>query len=155
MTEQAFAKTLAFPKPRKDGSGSTAQFSFSKDKDCGFMTLAKQKSDTSIEDAKFNYDNKISVKLSDKDMACMIMVLMNKIPEINKGKGLFHQFKSADISTTSIINLKKNEPKYGGFYLSVSKTTGEKKENVGTPITEDEAIVLGIVLRSMIEKIYS
>ena len=148
--EKKFGKVLAFPKPKNNGGGSTVQFSYNEDSGCGFLTVAKQNSDTDVKNARFDYNNKIGVKLSEKDMASFVGVLSGKNKEINKGKGLYHQYKT----TTTSIKMKLNDPKYGGYYISVIRSDGDNKNNVGVPITEDEGIILEIYLKRCIERIF-
>lgn len=139
--------SFAAPKPKKDGSGSTAQFLYSKKAKCVFLTLAKQKPNTSIVDARFDYENKILLKLNASELGWFIMVFSGKKDSINDDKGLFHKFGE----TKSSINCNKNDVKYGGgFYLKASKDSS----NCAVKIEDQEAQVLISLFNQAIVNIY-
>lgn len=155
MTEEKYAKKLEFPKPKKDGSGSTAQLGYSESANCVFMELAKQKEDTTVTNARFDYDNKIIMKLGAVDICEMLVVLDGKKDSINNEKGIFHQFEKDGFKVTSGIRLKRNDPKYGGFFLEVGKNENGEKKNVALRITDAESIMLSVILKTYLEKIFS
>ena len=145
-------ETFKVTKPKNDGNGTTVQLQRGSVEAgrCVFMTFAKQKSDTTVQDAKFDYDNKVIVKLGHMDIGAMISVLSLRAPSLGE-KGLYHQFKD----TKTSIKMKKNDPKYGGFFLEVNKTSGENvRSGGGIPITEYEAIPMKLLLESCIPWMY-
>lgn len=152
--DKKYSKTLEFPKPKKNGKGSTVQVKYSKDLKCVFLEMANQKSDTTVVNARFDYNDKLVVKLNSSDLGAILLVLSGKKPNINNDKGLYHEFEKEGRKTITTTNFKKNDPKYGGYYLTISKSLGSERKNAGVLITEPESIVLGIVLRSHVEKIY-
>jgi len=138
------------PKPKKDGSGSTIQFDYSMDKHCVYMTMAKQLSSTSIDNARFDYENKIVFKLGPLDLIEFMKVFSGKQKKIRDGKGLFHQFTSGDNRITSSIHCDKNDPKYGGYFVKASKSD----TSVGVKVTDEEAMILNILFRESIINAY-
>jgi len=139
--------SFAAPKPKKDGSGSTIQFSLSQDSTCVFLTLAHQKKDTSIKDAKFDYDNKLVFKISAVELGSFIRVFSGKDESINGDKGLFHSFEDSK----SVIKCNKNDPKYGGFYIKAMR--GD--DNCAAKLTDSEAEVLIPLFETAIVRIYN
>lgn len=137
---------MSFPKPNNKGLGSTIQFAVSQDKSAVFMTIARQKSDTTVENARFDYEKKEIIKLSPKDMGEIIAVIDGKADSINGDKGIYHEYKESKSS----IKLKKNDPKYGGFFIDVSKNGVAAK----MPITYSEAIQIKVMFEEAIRLYY-
>lgn len=137
---------FAAPKPKKDGTGTTIQFSMDIEAGFVFMTLAKQNSDTSIENARFDYENKLVFKISTVELAEFIRVFSGITDSINGEKGLFHNFKNVK----STIKCNKNDPKYGGFFVKAFK--GDV--GIGAKLTDAEAVVLKTIFEKAISTIY-
>jgi len=138
------------PKPKKDGTGTTIQYDYSVDKKCVYMTMAKQNSETSIEDARFDYTNKIVFKLSPTDLVEFMLVFTGKQDKIKDGKGLYHQYESGGEKITSSIHCDKNDPKYGGFFVKANKGN----ISCGVKITNEEAVILTILFRQAVVNMY-
>jgi len=148
-TQQNYENKFAIYKPNKTTSGSAVQFDFNKEKKSVFVDAAKQKANEQV----FDWQNKLSFKLSTTDMAKLLVVLRGKLPSLelfhDPGKGSYAS--SAD-TKNSTLSLSKGER---GYYLKLStqKKTGEVTAiNIG--ISEDEAIVLQLLMEEAIRKSY-
>jgi len=138
---------FAAPKPNKSGTGSTVQFALNTKHGCVLMTLAKQVEGTNVDSAKFDYENKITFKLNTTELGQFLRVFMGKDESINNEKGLFHSFEG----NSSTIKCKKNDPKYGGFYLTAKR--GES--SCAAAISDGEAEVLISLFTQAIVTIYA
>ena len=137
------------PKPKKDGGGSTVQFDYSVEKHCVYMTVAKQFENTTVSNARFNYEEKLVCKMGPNDISEFVRLFIGKTSAVGGEKGLYHQFErdGAKISTT--IKCVKND-KYSGFYLTVLKSGA----SVAVPITDSEAETLRVLLEQALLNIH-
>ena len=137
-----FFKTFQIVSAKNDGKGSILQFQITTSEDVNaryvFLTAAKQKPDTNSETAKFDYDNSEKMKLGFADIGSILAVLTNRESSINNEKGLYHEFKKGDELVRSSLKLKKNDPKYGGYFLNLQK--GDIQ--IAAPITNANAVLL-------------
>jgi len=143
-------KIISFPKPNQKGQGATVQFSIAPDKECVFMTIARQKKETSVKDARFNYEEKEVIKLSHTDMGEFIAVISSICSSLNDGKGLYHEYNDSKSSIKFNINDPKKYDKIG-FFLDVSKNGTSAK----MPITTSEAMQIKIMFEEAIRLYYN
>ena len=149
-----FRRIFDLVSAKKDGTGSTVQFQVSKDEDtknrCVFVTGARQVSDTNTDNARFDYKNSEKMKLGPIDIGAIMAVLRGREASINKEKGLFHQFVKDGETVTSSIKLKKNDPKYGGYFFEMRKN----EMKLGMPITNANVEVLFAFLQNSLYYMY-
>lgn len=129
-------------KPRKKGGGSASQWNLNIDKKSVFLELAEQVDS----EQKFDWENKICMKLGVNDIGELIATLENRQKSINGGKGLFHENEQGNSS----LNLTRSE---NGWFISV----GVKKENlvkVSHSLSFGEGAILLTLLRQAVLKIY-
>ncbi|MFH0713145.1 MAG: hypothetical protein V1722_01295 [Candidatus Micrarchaeota archaeon] len=161
-----FDKKFKIYKPNKNGNGSAVQFDFNVEKKSVFVEAAKQSaqarelvSESSSEarcsnaPQSFDWSTKLSFKMAVTDIAKLLVVLSGKLPTIE----LFHDpskggYAVSSDTRNSTVSFSKMQT---GYYFKLS-TQGQdgKLNSVALPISEDEAIVLKILLEKAIEKIY-
>ena len=153
-TENTYRRIFDLVAAKKDGSGSTVQFAVGQNDNsanrCVFLTIAKQKPDTNAENARFDYSNKAIMKLNPVDIGAIMSVLRMREESINKGKGLYHQFEKDGKTVSSSIKLKKNDPKYGGFFFEIMK----EDVKIAMPVSNPNAEVLYAFLTNSLFYIY-
>lgn len=138
-------------KPKKDGKGAAAIFSYSPDKNAIFVTMMPQKAG---DDNSRSFDNeaRINVKLGLNDVGEILRVLTGKAEGLGTKKdkywsGLYHQ----NANGNSSINLSRGD--YGLiFRISVSRGDDNKAYNVG--VTEGEANILEMFLRTYAPRMF-
>lgn len=154
MSKSKNINFIEFPKPNNKGDGTNIQFSYSHDNSAIFMTMAKQINGTTVKDARFDYKHKIIFKLNAYDICEFIKVFKGKAEKITNqnGDGLLHRSGN----TTSIVNLKKNDPKYGGFFLSMQKDDKDNDFKVvySIRISGSEAYMLNVLFDYAIIKMH-
>lgn len=148
---------LRFYRATNNNSGFASEWSLGEKKDSKydrwmvFLSIAKQiPSDT--EDAKFEWkDNLLKVKLGQNDIGEILATLLNFQPNINNGKGLFHQTERG----MKVINLSQNEK--GGFYLKIFFQSTDKKETDTRQlsISNGETQVLRVFLEECLKVLQS
>jgi len=149
-----FSKKLEFVRAKKDGSGFNVQFDLSRNEDIKkrwvFITMARQLTNTDVSNARFDYEKAMIFKLGFTDIGAILAVLTRREEAINKGKGLYHKFEKDGETNTSYLLLKKNDPKYGGYFMEF-----ESKILKGAiPLSEGDAEVLKTLLYKAIEYMY-
>jgi len=154
--ERVYPKEFIMYKARKDGSGIASQFGPSSKGDSVFLSLAKQVGamDENF-NAKFDWDNKSSFKLSASDVGEILAVLdgqQNAVGpydnERGKHKGLFH--KSGEGHAVLYFTKGMNS----GFFMRLDVRRGEDKRELQHTITNGEGIVLATLLRDELIKMH-
>jgi hypothetical protein len=149
-------KELRIYKPTKDGKGiaSAWQLAFKPDRKYDpflfFLTMAVQ-TQSDNENARFDWDNAIVVKLGENDLGEMISVLERRKTNLGTDKGiLYHQSPDGG---NKIIRLDSDDR---GYLLSVSvqDAAKNKKGPFKHTLTHGEASTLLILLKRAIEVIY-
>lgn len=140
---------IAIYKANSKKTGSAAQFKIARDKRCMFLEMAKQ-----LDDKAFDWSTKIVIKLSETDITKMLALFNGTWPiSMNANEAdlkLFHE----NAKGNKIISLKKQtNPKYPGFYMSVSVSEGELKDKISIPLSPDEVEYVKIGLTKAIEAI--
>lgn len=150
-----FDKKYAVYKPNKAGAGSAAQFDFNKEKKCVFAEVAKQKPPTPTDqNAVFDWSAKLTIKLNVTDIAKLLVVLGGRAPTVE----LFHDPNKSKFVTehdTKNTTASITKGTSSGYFFKVSQqaTTGAVT-SVQVIISEDEAIVLKLLLEDAIKKSY-
>ncbi len=148
-TQSKFEKVFAIYKPSKAGGGSAVQFDFNREKKSVFVEASKQKG----MEQSFDWPNKLTFKLAVTDMAKLLTVLRGKLANVelfhDPGKG---SYASAAEVKNSALSLAKAER---GFYFKLStQMKAGTVSAVNAGITEDEAVVLSLLLEEAIRKSY-
>lgn len=143
-------------KPNKAGTGSAVQFDFNLEKKCVFVEVARQKPPvTGDQTAIFNWGEKLIVKLNVPDIAKLLVVLNGKVPTVE----LFHDpSKSKFVIDSSTRNATASITKgtVTGYFFKVSlQSTSGQVNFVQVVISEDEAVVLKLLLEEAIKKSYA
>jgi hypothetical protein len=136
------------PNPNNNGAASYWQLSY-KDQDRYnpykvFLVVAKQiKSDN--DNAKFDWDNGINVKLEENDLGEIIAVLDKRKESLGSKGSLFHKTPSGG---NKVISLDKTD---AGYSLKVSSQDQDKNtKQVFHSISIGEAAVLSTLLKQAI-----
>ncbi len=151
-----FDKKFAVYKPNKMGQGSAVQFDFNLEKKCVFAEVAKQKPPTpQDQNAVFDWGAKLTIKLNVTDMAKLLVVLNGRAPTIE----LFHDPNKSKFVTehdTKNTTASITKGATSGYFFKVSQqaTTGTVA-SVQVIVSEDEAIVLKLLLEEAIRKSYA
>jgi len=142
-------------KPNKMGSGAAVQFDLNKDKRCVFVEAARQapvSQDSSAQHA-FDWANKLVFKLGATDVGKLLAVLENRVKSVD----LFHDpskgsYSLAAETKNSALSLGRAER---GFFLKLSSQARDGSvQAVTISVSEDEAMLLRVLLAKAIESIY-
>ncbi|MBI4406802.1 hypothetical protein HY571_02720 [Candidatus Micrarchaeota archaeon] len=143
---QLFERKFKIYKANKQGSGSALQFDFNEKKKSVFVESAKQNGEQN-----FDWSNKLTFKLGTSDIAKLLIVLQGKSQKID----LFHDPSKGGYESdkrNSTLAFSKMER---GYYFKLStQSQGGQVSNVGISISDDEAVILKILLQKSVEKIY-
>ncbi len=145
---QSFENKFKIYKPNKAGAGSAVQFDFNVEKKSVFVEAAKQTAPQA-----FDWSNKLTFKMAVIDIAKLLIVLNGKAANVE----LFHDPSKGGYATSSdtrnsTVSFSKMA---SGYYFKLSTQGQDGKVNsIATSVSEDEAIVLKILLEKAIEKIY-
>ncbi len=147
--ENKFENKFKVYKPNKTGTGSAVQFDFNAEKKSVFVEAAKQTGPQA-----FGWSDKLTFKMAIVDMAKLLIVLSGKAANAE----LFHDPSkggyaiSAD-TRNSTVSFSKMAT---GYYFKLS-TQDQKGQvvSIAIPISEDEAMVLKILLEKAIEKSFN
>jgi hypothetical protein len=143
-----YNKKVVFYKPRKTGNGSAMQFDLNAKKESVFLEAARQ-----AEAKRFDWGNKMIFKLAPVDLSKLLVVLEDKKPSIE----LFHDpGKSRFVSESPVQNasLSINKSDYG-YYLKLTQKTSSGLKTVALTLTDDEALLLRVMLETALKRIYS
>ena len=111
---------------------------------CFFLEMASQKMAASRNGGKpvpasFDWEHKLTVKLDFTDICEMLAVLEGRMEKLGGLKsGLFHQ----NGQTSTVITLQKADK--GGYFLGLSKKSGEAGLVTRANITLSESEVIGL-----------
>lgn len=114
-----------------------------------FIDISKQ-----IGEQKFDWDNKITMKLSITDIGKMLAVLTGSL----KNSKLYHdpskgQYESAKDTRNTVLEFSKGIS--FGYTLKASEQgTNGSVQSIVVPISEDEGEVICVLLEASIRKIY-
>lgn len=154
MSKQ-FSESFAIYKAKGSGDGAASQWDLSSKKDCVFLEMASQCGKDGNGNAKFDWDNKISFKLSESDIGEILAVLVGMQDGVgpydssrNKHKGLYHSNKQGN----AILYFAKDDHGRLRIYLSVKR--GDEKIAIQHTISAGESCVLNTLLRRAIEVMY-
>ena len=145
--ENKFENKFKIYKPNKTGNGAAVQFDFNVEKKSVFVEAAKQTGPQA-----FGWSDKLTFKMAVVDIAKLLLVLNGKTTV-----DLFHDPSKGGYATSSdtrnsTVSFSKMA---SGYYFKLSTQGQDGKVNsIATSVSEDEAIVLKILLERAIEKIY-
>ena len=141
-------KRLNFYKPNKSNSGGAMQFDLNAEKESIFLEMARQK-----DEHTFDWQNKITFKLSITDIGKILTVLEGKLKVIN----LYHDpskgnYQIAEDTKNTALNVSKGDS--FGFYVKISQQAKDGTVNaIPCSLSDDEAIVLVKGLEIAIQRI--
>jgi hypothetical protein len=151
-----FNKAFQIYKPRRDGGGCASGWELNAEKEAVFLEMAAQIGKMEgDENARFDWPNKLVMKLGVTDIGEIIAVLERRQKGIGPQKegrhrGLFHQ--TAGGSTTLAFEESKQQ---AGWHLRIGvQKTGADVQNLSHSITPGEGATLLVLLRLAIERIY-
>jgi hypothetical protein len=143
-------------KPKNDGKGAASawQLSFKQDNKYNpwmmFLVMAQQTGADDNGNARFDWENGLTVKLGDADVGEIIAVLEGRKDSVGQKGMLFHQTPSGG---NKVIKLERNDY---GYNLSVS-AQDENKNRLGPiyhSLTDGEATMLLVLLKQAIITMY-
>lgn len=147
---KAYPQKMTLYHPNSAGTGAAMQLEPRLNRhaddhyNCFFLEMAPQRTAAArdgqkIVPASFDWANKLTVKLDFADICEILSVLEGRIARLGEPKnGLFH--KSGNAST--IIALQKADK--GGYFLSLSKKSGDSAVAVRVNMTLSEAEAIGL-----------
>lgn len=142
------------PKQSGDGSATAWQLSFKEQNKYNpwmlFLVAAKQTGMDEKGNAKFDWDNSLTVKLGDADIGELISVLEGRKDKVGSNGSLFHQTPGGG---NKVVKFESSDY---GFNVAVS-AQDEQKNKLGPiyhSITHGEAALLLTLLRRAVEIIY-
>jgi len=136
-------------KANKTNNGAAFQLDLNPEKESIFIDVSKQ-----IGEQKFDWQNKITMKLSITDIAKMLAVLTGK----TKGAKLYHdpskgQYESSKDTRNTVLEFNKGVQ--FGFNLRASQqSTQGALDSINVPVSDDEAEVIRVLLEAAIKRIY-
>ena len=141
-----YAKNYTIYKPNMKGTGSALNLDLSQN---GlFLEITRQ-----VEgERKFDWDNKITVKLDLVDIA-KILLGFKTLREIS----IFHNPDARNQiqgERSKTVNMKFSK-EYGCYYLRVGYKVKESVQQIGIPINLEEAIIMDELLRFAIPRLVS
>lgn len=148
MDERSQSKKFAVYKPNKRATGAAIRFDLNVARESVFLEAAAQSSEQA-----FDWENKIVFKLGVSDIGKLLSVLEGKVKNIHiyhePGKSPFALDKSVK---NNALGVSKTD---FGFIFKVSQQTLDKRVRlVSVPFSEDEAILLKILLQQSVAKIF-
>ncbi|MFH1443747.1 MAG: hypothetical protein ABIG96_06950 [Candidatus Micrarchaeota archaeon] len=148
MEQQRYRNQLKFYKPNKAMQGSACQFDFAVEKESIFFEIARQK-----EERAFDWGSKLSFKLADVDISKILLVLKGR----SKMANLFHDpnkgeyASSADTKNNALVVTKGD---FGYLFKLSSQSKDGQVNAMQINLSDDEAMLLEIMLEEAIRKIY-
>jgi len=150
-------KQLRFYRISKEYTGCAVAFELSYkennkyDKYQAFLMAAKQANgDDANGNAKFDWDNGITVKLGENDLFEILSVLEGRKESVGTKGSLFHQTPGGGNKSIGL------QEKDNGFFLSISAQNKEKTEvkKVFMNLSHSEASGLCVLIKKTIERIF-
>ena len=147
-------KNFRVYRPTKAGAGAACELNMREDteskfpKHLCFLKLAKQTGTDENDNAKFDWDGGITMKLGDVDLGEMVSVLENRKQAAGTGKGLYHQTDKG----SKVLHFESGNTDDGTKYKVRLSTS--KENAISIYLSPGEACVLLEVLKGMIRTIY-
>jgi hypothetical protein len=153
---RSFNKSFQIYKPRRGGGGSASQWELGSAKNAVFLEMAAQIGKMEDdENAKFDWSNKLKMKLGVADLGEIIACLERRQKGIgplkdSRHRGLFHK------NARGTASLLFEELQQGaGWHLKIGvQKTGAEVQNLSHSVTLGEGAALLVLLRRAIERIY-
>ncbi len=145
---RSFERKFKIYKPNKQGNGAALQFDFNESKKSVFVEMAKQTGPQA-----FDWQNKLAFKMAVTDISKLLLVLESKVKNVE----LFHDpskgsYATAEDTRNSTVSFSKMERGYY-FKLSTQAQVGQVN-SIALPVSDDEAVILKILLEKAVEKVY-
>src|SRR5690606_28970285 len=120
------------------------------DKWMPFLIVAKQNGYDNNNNAKFDWESGLVVKLGEPDMGELIAVLEGRKQSVGTKGSLYH----ANNNGNKVVNFSSNEK--GGFFLSVSAQDSNKTSlgKISLVLSDGEAALLLVLLKKAVELMY-
>jgi len=157
-TEQPrpYHKSFQIYKPRKGGGGCASQWEMASAGNAVFLEFAAQIGTMQDdENAKFDWPNKLKMKLGISDLGEIIACLERRQKGIGparegKHRGLFHK------NARGTASLLFEESQQGaGWHMKIGvQKTGAEVQNLSHALTPGEGATLLVLLRRAVERIY-
>ncbi|MFH0922862.1 MAG: hypothetical protein V1811_02270, partial [Candidatus Micrarchaeota archaeon] len=146
-----YGNKFAVYKANKMLNGSAFQLDFNKEKKSVFLEMSKQ-----LAEQKFDWENKLVFKLGEMDIAKVLLVLEGKKPGVDiyhdPSKARENEGAPSASARNNTLNVSKGT--YGFFFkLSQQKLDGSVV-SISCNVSEEEALLTGILLRKAIESSY-
>ena len=147
-------KNFRVYRPNNAGSGAACEINFREDTESKwpkflcFLKMAKQTGKDDNDNAKFDWDNGITMKLGDIDLGELLAVLERRKLKAGTGKGLFHQNDKGN-KVLHFETVKKDEEMTYKVRLSTSKDNA-----VSLYLSAGDASILQEVLKGFVRTIY-
>lgn len=126
-------------------TGSALSIEYNSEKKCGFFEFAKQK-----EEKKFDWENKITLKLSTGELSKILAFYREKKEELS----LFHDpAKGQYVSDTKNTILKLNKSSFGYSFRVNQQEKDNTVNSISINLTDDEMCIMEIFCTNAIEKI--
>ncbi len=148
--QKEYSKKLVFYKATKSVNGSAAQFDLNAAKEAVFVELSRQKAER-----EFDWQNKLSFKLAAADIGKLLLVLKKRVSSVE----LFHDpgkggYSLGEIARNNTLSFSRDD-KTGRFSLRVSQqAAGGSVNSISAFLSEDEALLLELMLERALERIY-
>lgn len=147
-------RELKFYKPRQNGQGAASTWSFSAEKQAVFLEMANQMPSDS-EHARFDWDNRLALKLGLPDLGELLAVLDGRKPaagpkrDDGKFSGLFHRSTRGDAALAFARSTADD-----GFHMKIGvRKDGGEPRTTAHSLTEGEGCVLRVALETAVARI--
>jgi hypothetical protein len=147
-------KNFRVYRPTKAGTGAACEINMREDTESKFpkffcfLKAAKQTGIDDNDNAKFDWDGGITMKLGEVDLGEILSVLERRKTQVGTGKGLFHQNDKGN-KVLHFEAVKKEEE------LSYKVRLSTSRENaVSLYLSAGDASVLQEVLKGMVRTMY-
>jgi hypothetical protein len=132
-------------RPNDKGTGCAVQIKLPNHKECLFLEASAKQIDAATK--KFDWENKIIMKLDSPDIGKMLSVLSKREKNVN----LYHK---SEKGVTTLSLSEQNTP-YKGYYLVVTKKPLEGQETKAhVNLGYEDAEILMALLRTAIPILY-
>jgi len=133
-------------KTNSQNTGTALSVDYNAEKESVFLEFAKQKDEKS-----YDWQNKLTIKLSITEIAKVNIFYLNKLPELN----LFHDPAKGEYKSTfknAVLKITKGTNSYT-FRLNQQETDG-KLNSISVNLSEDELYTMHLLFAKIIQNSY-
>lgn len=147
-------KNFRVYRPNRTGTGSALEVNLRKDEESRwpkyfcFLKMAKQDGTDDNDNARFDWDGGITMKLGEIDLGEMLAVLERRKAKAGTGKGLFHQTDKGN-KVLHFESVKKDEEITYKVRLSTSKDNA-----VQLYLSAGDASVFQEIIKGIVRTVY-